>query len=73
MKIEKAKEIAKITNQINECESFLSSMRGRSYEDEFEIYYRDGKTCDLEPEALHILIAYYENKLKTLQEELNKM
>lgn len=73
MKVEKAKEITKIMNQINRCESFLSSLRGRSYEDEFDIYYRDGKTCDLEPEALHILIGYYENILKTLQVELNKM
>lgn len=73
MNIEKAKEIATITNQISRCESFLESLRGHSYEDEYVIYYRGMETCDLEPTVLRMIVVYYEDRLKSLQEKLSKM
>ena len=73
MDISKAKEIANITNQINKCESYLKLLNGHTYKDEYDIYYRDMKTCNLEPEVLRIIVKNYTDKLEELQNKLIKM
>lgn len=60
-------------NNIKRCESFLESLKNRSYPDSFEIYYRDYKTCNLEEEVLDIIIEHYENELERYSEELKKL
>jgi hypothetical protein len=73
MTIDKANEITKTVNIINSCNSFLASFKGRGYEDEFEIYYRGCHTCDLELDALQILIAHYEKKLFDAENKLKTL
>ena len=68
----KAQEVGRIMNGINRCENFLSSLK-RSYNDEFAIMYRGYETCELEEDALQMLIEHYENKLKSFNEELKKL
>ena len=65
----KAQEVGRIMNGINRCENFLSSLK-RSYNDEFAIMYRGYETCELEEDVLQMIIEHYENKLKSLNEEL---
>lgn len=73
MDVIKAKEAAKVMNRIEKCESFLTSLKGRSYNDEFAIYYRGLETCELEEEALQLLIEHYEDELVKLNKELNNL
>ena len=68
----KAQEVGRIMNGINRCENFLSSLK-RSYNDEFAIMYRGYETCKLEEDVLQMIIEHYENKLKSLNEELKKL
>ena len=68
----KAQEVGRIMNGINRCENFLSSLK-RSYNDEFAIMYRGYETCELEEDVLQMIIEHYENKLKSLNEELKKL
>lgn len=73
MNVNKAKEAARVMNRIEKCESFLKSLKGRSYNDEFTIYYRGFETCELEEGALQTLIKYYEDELAKLNKELNNL
>lgn len=73
MNVNKAKAVAKVINRIEKCESFLNSLKGRSYNDEFAIYYRGLETCELEEGALQTLIKYYEDELAKLNKELNNI
>ena len=73
MDVNKAKEVAKVMNRIEKCEKFLTSLKGRSYNDEFAIYYRGLETCELEGGALRTLIKYYEDELAKLNKELNNI
>ena len=73
MDVNKAKEATKVMNRIEKCESFLTSLKGRSYNDEFAIYYRGFETCELEEDALQILIEYYEGELAKLNKALNNL
>ena len=73
MNVNKAKTVAKVINRIEKCESFLNFLKGRSYNDEFSIYYREVKTCELEEAALQTLIKYYEDELAKLNKELNNL
>jgi len=73
MDINKANNITKIVNKINKCESFLQSLDGRSYPDEFVIYYRGGETCELEETALNILINYYKEEKRKAEDELKRL
>ena len=66
--MEKAKQVAKIINDINGAETFLSVLGNRS--DDFTIYYRDSEQCELEPECVELLIEHYRNKIKQLVDEL---
>lgn len=68
----KAQEVGRIMNGINRCENFLSSLK-RNYNDEFAIMYRGCETCELEEDILQMIIEHYENKLKSLNEELKKL
>ena len=60
-------------NRIEKCESFLKSLKGRSYNDEFTIYYRGFETCELEEAVLQILIKYYEDELVKLNTTLKNL
>ena len=71
MDVNKAKEATKVMNRIEKCESFLKSLKGRSYNDEFTIYYRGFETCELKETALQILIKYYEDELAKLNKAWN--
>ena len=73
MDMEKAKEIAQLTRQIERSEAFLKSLDNRGYNDEFSIYYRGGETCELESEALHLLIDFYNNKKQDAEQKLESM
>jgi hypothetical protein len=73
MDINKANEITKLVNKINRCKSFLSSLDGHSYPDEFVIYYREAETCELEKDALNLLINYYKEEKRKAEEELKKL
>lgn len=73
MDVSKAKKVGAVMNNINRCESFLDSLKDRSYPDSFEIYYRGYKTCDLEEDVLDIIIEHYENELGRYKEELKKI
>lgn len=69
----KANEISKIMNRIQKCEDFLSSLKGRSYNDEFAIQYRGYETCELEEDILQMLIKHYEDELIELNNKLKKL
>lgn len=71
--VNKAKEAAKVMNRIEKCESFLKSLKGRSYNDEFTIYYRGLETCELEEAALQLLIEHYEDESVKLNKELSNL
>lgn len=73
MDVNKAKEAAKVMNRIEKCESFLKSLRGRSYNDEFTIYYRGIETCELEEDVLQMIIKHYEDELMKLNKSLNNL
>lgn len=73
MNVNKAKEAAKVMNRIEKCESFLKSLRGRSYNDEFTIYYRGLESCELEEDVLQMIIKYYEDELVKLNKSLNNL
>lgn len=73
MEKNKAKEAMRIMNRITKCESFLDSLKGRSYSDEFDIYYRGYTACELEEDMLQIIIKHYEDELEKLNEELKKL
>ena len=73
MDVNKAKEAAKVMNRIEKCESFLTSLTGKSYNDEFTIYYRGVKTCELEEDALQMLIKYYADELVQLNTTLKNL
>ena len=73
MNVNKAKEAAKVMNRIEKCESFLKSLRGRSYNDEFTIYYRGFETCELEEDVLQMLIKHYEDELVKLNATLKNL
>lgn len=70
MDINKANEASKLVNRINACKDFLRSLDGRSYNDEFTIYYRGLETCALEEPALEILIEHYKKELKIAEQQL---
>ena len=69
----KAKEASMIVNRIEKCESFLKSLKGRSYNDEFTIHYGGIKTCELEENVLHIIIEHYEDELLKLNVALKNL
>ena len=69
----KAKEAAMIVSRIDKCESFLKSLKGRSYNDEFTIHYRGLETCELEEDMLQMIIEHYENELKKLNAALENL
>lgn len=69
----KAKEAAKVMNRIEKCESFLESLKGRSYNDEFTIHYRGIETCELEEDILKMIIEHYENELVKLDAVLKNL
>ena len=71
--VNKAKEVATVMNRIEKCESFLASLKNRSYNDEFTIYYRGLETCELEEAALQILIEHYEDELVKLNAALKNL
>lgn len=73
MDINKANKITQLVNKINKCKSFLKSLEGRSYPDEFTIYYRGIETCELEESALNLLIGYYKKELEDTEYELNRL
>ena len=73
MDVNKAKEAAKVMNRIEKCESFLKSLKGRSYNDEFAIYYRGFETCELEEDVLQMIIKHYEDELVKLNKTLNNL
>ena len=73
MNINKAKAVAKVINRIEKCESFLNSLKGRSYNDEFAIYYRGVETCELEEDVLQMIIKHYEDELVKLNKSLNNL
>lgn len=73
MDVNKAKEVARVMNRIEKCESFLNSIEGRSYNDEFAIYYRGIETCELEEDVLQMIIKHYEDELVVLNEELKNL
>ena len=73
MEKNKAKEVTMIVNRINKCEKFLESLQGRSYNDEFTIYYRGVKTCELEEDVLQMIIKHYEDELVKLNKALNNL
>ena len=73
MDVNKAKEAAKVMNRIEKCESFLKSLEGRSYNDEFAIYYRGIETCELEEDVLQMIIKHYEDELMKLNKSLNNL
>lgn len=73
MNVNKAKEATKVMNRIEKCESFLTSLKGRSYNDEFAIYYRGLETCELEEAALQLLIEHYEDELVKLKATLKNL
>ena len=73
MDVNKAKEAAKLMNRIEKCESFLKSLKGRTYNDEFAIYYRGIETCELEEEALQMIIKHYEDELVKLNAALKNL
>lgn len=68
-----AEKVTKIMNRIRRCESFLKSLKERSYPDEFTIYYRGCETCELEVDMLKMIVAHYEAELKSLNEELESI
>ena len=69
----KAKEAMNVMNRIEKCESFLSSLKDRSYNDEFAIQYRGYETCELEEDVLQMIIKHYEDELVRLNAELKKL
>ena len=71
--VNKAKEAAKVMNRIEKCESFLKSLKGKSYNDEFTIHYRGLETCELEEDMLQMIIEHYENELKKLNAALENL
>ena len=73
MNVNKAKAVAKVINRIEKCESLLNSLEGRSYNDEFAIYYRGIETCELEEDVLQMIIKYYEDELMKLNKSLNNL
>ena len=73
MEVNKAKEATKVMNRIEKCESFLNSLEGRSYNDEFAIYYRGVETCELEEDVLQMIIKHYEDELVKLNKALNNL
>ena len=73
MNVNKAKEAAKVMNRIEKCESFLKSQKGRSYNDEFAIYYRGIEICELEEDVLQMIIKHYEDELVKLNKALNNL
>lgn len=73
MNFNKAQDIGKIVNEINKCQDFLKSLKGHSYKDEYVIYYRGWETCELEEEALDLLVDFYETKIISLKDTLNKL
>ena len=73
MEVNKAKEATKVMNRIEKCESFLTSLKGRSYNDEFAIYYRGVETCELEEDVLQMIIKHYEDELMKLNKSLNNL
>lgn len=68
-----AEKVARIMTRIRKCESFLESLKDRSYPDEFAIQYRGYETCELEPDVLKMIISHYETELQELNEELKKI
>ena len=73
MDVNKAKEVARVMNRIEKCESFLNSLEGRSYNDEFAIYYRGVETCELEEDVLQMIIKHYEDELVKLNATLKNL
>ena len=73
MNVNKAKTVAKVINRIEKCESFLNSLEGRSYNDEFAIYYRGVETCELEEDVLQMIIKHYEDELMKLNAALKNL
>ena len=73
MNVNKAKEATKVMIRIEKCESFLTSLKGRSYNDEFAIYYRGIETCELEEDVLQMIIKHYEDELMKLNKSLNNL
>ena len=73
MDVNKAKEAAKVMNRIEKCESFLTSLKGKSYNDEFAIYYRGLEICELEEDVLQMIIKHYEDELVKLNATLKNL
>lgn len=73
MDLNKANEVSKLVNIINRCKEFLDSLEGRSYPDEFTIYYRGLETCELEESALELLIEHYKKELAEAERKLKEL
>ena len=46
---------------------------GHSYPDEYVIYYRGVDVCELELEALQLLVNFYKDKLQKAENKLKNM
>lgn len=72
MNIDKAQKVNSIMNRMNKIEKILEAIQN-GYRDEFNIYYGDGKACELEEEKLTLLINSYNTELNELQTQLEKI
>ena len=73
MNIDKVKEITKLSNTIDKCVKILASLDNRSYPDKFTIYYRGMETCELEENALNILVVHYKKSRLEAEQQLEKL
>lgn len=71
MNIDQAKEISKIVKRIEYCESMIENL-DRGYKDEFALNYRGCEICDLEENAVELLINYYNKEIESAKKELEK-
>jgi len=71
MNINKANEISTLVNRINKCKRILECI-DKGCKDEFEIYYNGNQKCELEEEALIILIGFYTKEIRELEDKLEQ-
>lgn len=69
MNIDQAKEISKIVKRIEYCESMIENL-DRGYKDEFALNYRGCEICDLDEEAIEILLKYYSTEMELAKKKL---
>ena len=73
MDIEKGKEVAEIVNKIFKYERYLKALEITNNVNEFEIYCKGQHACNLEDDALNVVINYYNSKLSELKSELESL